>query len=93
MSGLESMKRTEKKMPVSLLDDGFISVAVKGSSSRSHLEKRGLIWFTIPGCSPLWMAKSTQGLKASHPVKSSERINASSPAPNTCTQSRVHQVR
>lgn len=95
MSALESMKSTGKKKCLCLCWTMiyFISVAVKRSSSRSHLEKRGLIWFTIPGCSPLWMAKSMQGLKASHPVKSSERINASSPAPNTRTQSRVHQGR
>lgn len=43
MSASESMKSTGKKMPVSLLDDGFISVAVMSSPSRSHLEKRGLI--------------------------------------------------
>lgn len=93
MLASESMKSTGKKMPVSLLDDGFISIAVMRSPSRSHVERRGLIWFTIPGCNLLRMAKSTQGLKTSHPVKTSERINASSPAPNTCTQSRVHQVR
>lgn len=43
MSALESMKSTgEKKNASVLLDDGFISVAVKRSSSRSHLEKKGL---------------------------------------------------
>lgn len=63
MSASESMKSIGKKMPVSLLDDGFISVAVKRSPSRRHVEKRGLIWFTIPGCNLLQMAKSMQRLK------------------------------
>lgn len=42
MSALESMKSTGKKNACVLLDDGFISVTVKRSSSRSHSEKKGL---------------------------------------------------